>query len=307
MITRDLPIIRNIEVTNSCNLNCPVCVEKNNSRGFLDMGLVDKILENNEGIFSADTVTWLHFRGEPYLHPLLFDIVNKLEQAGATTGLSTNGLLLDERKVKETVSSTLNSMVVSVMSIKEDEYKKFRGANTLSRVLKNISILSSCLLKSGSKLKVSIMGLDFGQKRSEINNFVTYFHDQGFDVAIHQYSNRSGNSRLNPTSGDIIQSKERFPCHWIFNDLIILYNGYVTTCYSDLKAENTIDSLANYHYSIRELWHGEKFHNLRNIQHNLVFEKACRECKDWIYKHPSVESKNPYVKIYPVKGKPYDL
>ncbi len=70
-ILSSLPKILNIEVTNFCNLNCPICVAKNTrEQGFLDLSLLKKIIEENKTILK-DQFIWLHFNGEPLLHPYL--------------------------------------------------------------------------------------------------------------------------------------------------------------------------------------------------------------------------------------------
>jgi len=70
-ILSSIPKVLNLEVTNFCNLNCPICVVKNTrEQGFLDISLLKKIIEENKTILK-DQFIWLHFNGEPLLHPYL--------------------------------------------------------------------------------------------------------------------------------------------------------------------------------------------------------------------------------------------
>ena len=64
-----IPKIMNLEVTNVCNFNCSICVEKNvREQGFLDVGFLEKIVKENAKELKGQSI-WLHYGGEPLLHP----------------------------------------------------------------------------------------------------------------------------------------------------------------------------------------------------------------------------------------------
>ncbi len=152
------------------------------------------------------------------------------------------------------------------------------------------------------------MGLNYGQQEKEIQEFVNYYHTKGIEVAIHKYSNRIGESRYQPSSVVLPNPTKRHLCHWPFSNIIILYDGSVTTCYYDLLGKNIIGNLADYKYSIINLWNSLPYNRLREKHIKLHLPSRCRECTDWVYENPEVDLKEKsYVTIYPIKGIPYKI
>ena len=79
-----------LEITNSCNLNCPFCTyEKGNS--FLTMEEIDDCLKQ---IKPYCDYIYLHMLGEPLLHPDFEKVLNLLDDYGFKLQLVSNGTLL---------------------------------------------------------------------------------------------------------------------------------------------------------------------------------------------------------------------
>jgi len=301
MNKRLYPRISNIETTNFCNFNCPICVEKTPPYGFLKMNLLDKIIHYNQKILRGQRI-WLHFRGEPLLHKDLFQIIEKLSQVGVETFLSTNGFLLTQANIEKILSSKLRGIVVSLITLNPKMYKKLRGNSYFLTVKNNLLNLIKNAKEVESQLKIQVMGLNYGREK-EITEFINYFHQKGVEVAIHQYSTRLGKSRYKPEGVNLPSEVKRYPCHWLFNNIIILFNGIVTTCCHDLGGQMVVGNLKDFGYSIQSIWNCKEYNLLRSNHKKMIFTKACRNCVDWVYEHPQV--KKFYVCIYPVKGKRY--
>jgi len=306
MKKKQYPNIKNIEPTNFCNFNCPVCVEKTPPRGFLELDLLEKIISHNQKILEGQSI-WLHYRGEPLMHKGLFEIIKKLDQVRVETRLSTNGFLLNQENIEKTLSSNLKAIVISLVTLDPKRYQELRGNSYLSIVKNNLLNLVKQAGKIKSKLKIQVMGLNYGLEE-ETTGFINYFHQQGIEVAIHRYSTRLGKSRYQPKGVNLPSKVKRYPCHWLFNDMIILFDGRVTTCYYDLGGQMIIGNLKDFDYSIRSLWNSQEYNLLRNSHKKLLFKGVCKNCVDWVYGHPQLKNKfKSYVTIYPVKGKSYQL
>ena len=79
-----------LEITNSCNLNCPFCTyEKGNS--FFSLNEIDDCLKQ---IKPFCNYIYLHILGEPMLHPDFDRILDLLDQYGFNLQLVSNGTLL---------------------------------------------------------------------------------------------------------------------------------------------------------------------------------------------------------------------
>lgn len=300
MTTREIPYIKNVELTSYCNLNCPICVEKTWKREHINLELLETILSKNAKVFEGQAV-WLHYRGEPLLHPHLEETIALFDTYKVRTRLSTNGLLLTPQKIEALLHSPLEGLVVSAITDDAAMYKKLRGADKYAVVNANIENLIAAHKAYGSKTKIQVMGLDYGQGAAKIDGFVKHYNDLGIEVSIHLFSNRVNQSRYHPATAPHTEPK-RLPCNWLFNGLVILSNGDVTTCYFDLSTKLVVCNLRDYDYSILDVWNSSTYRQMRSEHENDRFEGACKNCTDWIYEHPDIAKEhNTFVKIYPKK------
>ncbi len=303
MLVKQFPNIKNIECTSRCNLNCPICVLKTRDSGDIDFNLLLKILEKNCDFMVGQKI-WLHYRGEPFLNKNIFQIINLFDKFKIKSRLSTNGILLLNQNIKKILDSKLEMMVISMITNNPVYYKKLRGADLYYSILKKVENLILMKKTLNSQLDIQVMGLDYGQSKNEINEFIDYFHNLGVCVGIHKYSTRLQESRYKPFD---IKEVVRQPCHWPFNNTVILYNGDITTCYFDLNGRGVIDNLKNYNYSILDLWNSTKYKHIRANHLKYKFKGHCEHCTDWIYNNSN--SKLEVIRmmtIYPLKGIPYD-
>lgn len=86
------PLSVRIEVTTRCNARCVCCVRPTPGE-HMDWDTFEAAL----GFVGPGTVVDLYGRGEPTLHPRLPEMVARVTEEGARPGLSTNGMLLDEK------------------------------------------------------------------------------------------------------------------------------------------------------------------------------------------------------------------
>lgn len=299
------PYVRNFEITNICNYNCPICVDKDIEKGNLSIDILEKVLSTNKDIF-ANKPIWLHYRGEPLINKDIFKIIEIFSKYNVPTMFSTNGLLLTEEVADKLIQSHIYRVVVSVMTLKREKYIEFRGKNNLDKILDNIEMFNKTIISSGSSINLQVMGLDYGQSEKEKVEFVSYFLKKGIDVALHKYSDRAGTS--NYKACDVTELEKRYPCEWLFDSMVILYDGSVTTCYYDLCNKNCMGNLKDFDYDIKKLWLSEKYNLLRQ-QHNCgEFQNACKKCKDWKFNNSNVKGEEQqYVTIFKPNGKVYNV
>ncbi len=87
-----------VDITDKCQLNCEHCLTKKlNLNNELSIEtLRDVIAECNEhGLFFVKIGG-----GEPFMHPNIYEIIEKFHQAGMYVSLSTNGILIDDTAAK---------------------------------------------------------------------------------------------------------------------------------------------------------------------------------------------------------------
>ncbi len=86
-----------LEITNRCNLNCPMCFKHSweDEEGEMEMSLYLKILGDAEE-FSNLRMIYFGGIGEPLTHPRFLEMVRIARARGYAVGVSTNGFLLTE-------------------------------------------------------------------------------------------------------------------------------------------------------------------------------------------------------------------
>jgi len=104
-------MIENLEISSNCNANCAWCGRKYMTRPktFMSLELVDKIAQKLD-----QRMVWLHFWGEPLLHPQLFEIMFILKSYGISSCFYTNGKLLSEDMNAKLAESPIFSIVVTM-------------------------------------------------------------------------------------------------------------------------------------------------------------------------------------------------
>ena len=108
-----------IEITNRCNMDCPMCqredlgIELEHMEWSNFTTVVDK-LGNGENI----TLTgW----GEPFIHPRVFDMIAYCKERGHRVMITSNGLFTKPSMVDDILNSGLDSVTFSIDSVNGNE------------------------------------------------------------------------------------------------------------------------------------------------------------------------------------------
>lgn len=102
-----------LELSNRCDAGCPWCIQKymKRERGEMELKLVERIADMTEG---QKDILWLHFNGESFNHPQLFEAIEIMAKRNIKLGLFTNGMFLTDKIAEKLVRSSLYEMVVTV-------------------------------------------------------------------------------------------------------------------------------------------------------------------------------------------------
>lgn len=128
-----LPVERiHVEVTSHCNFACEFCPNPGLERpgGFMEFSLLTSILEEIAATRAARQVVF-HQQGEPLLYPRLPEAVAHASALGLATCVTTNGALLDDRRVDALLAAGVTTLVLSLQTPDEESFA-LRGASHLS-------------------------------------------------------------------------------------------------------------------------------------------------------------------------------
>jgi uncharacterized radical SAM superfamily Fe-S cluster-containing enzyme len=135
--------LANVDLTNRCNLTCPVCFANANAAGYLyepDLIQVRTMLQALRDERPVDTRTVQFSGGEPTIHPNFIEIVAMAREMGFThIQAATNGLMLNNhefaRRAKEAGLSTL---YLQFDGVTDDVYLKTRGEPLFEKKMQTI-------------------------------------------------------------------------------------------------------------------------------------------------------------------------
>jgi len=164
-----------VDVTNRCNLNCPMCADSVPGHGFAfdpPMDFFKRVFEHLAQFKPLPTVAL--FGGEPTVREDLLDIIKLARTYGLNTRVLTNGLrLADEEYCREIVKARPH-LLVSYDGDNPETYRQLRhSAKVLEIKQKAIENLAKT-----PRAKVSFVTLlGWGLNHKEMPQLLKFYHD----------------------------------------------------------------------------------------------------------------------------------
>ncbi len=129
------------ELTETCNLACPICFASSQNKRTNDFESLDLIVDKLKWIQqNAGAVILQLSGGEPTLHPELCSVVKEAIKLFPAVQLNTNGIILgqNESYALELKKSGLSWVFLQFDALSDDINKKIRGASLLDIKVKAI-------------------------------------------------------------------------------------------------------------------------------------------------------------------------
>ena len=210
-----------IELTNHCNGNCPWCENSRMKRqkGFMNLDSAKQIIEK---IKDRQNYVFLHFYGEPLLHPQLIEIIELFYQNGINTGLYTNGQLLTDRMINALAESNLRDIFISMNRFNpRRQVEKLREKSNL-----NITVVILNLPKKfPNKLKAIELSKWVDKVKKETDKDIR-IQAQGYE---------------NPKTKECCFKNKKGECFFRKNNQYwVLWNGDLITCLKDHEGETKV-------------------------------------------------------------------
>lgn len=141
-----------VDVTNVCNLKCPLCPTgvgaPGRGKGMMSLAFFEKIIdEMGKYLLSVDLFNW----GDPLLNKEIFDMVAYAHRRAIVTSISTNFQRFSEAAAEKAVSSGLDILILSIDGASQESYEKYRVGGDFQKVIRNISLLVDKKRKHGVK------------------------------------------------------------------------------------------------------------------------------------------------------------
>ena len=274
-----MPLRLWVEPTSICNLRCVMCPNKDlkkEDKGFMDMGLFRKIID--EAAPWVYDVHLLH-RGESLLHPEFFVMARYASENHVRTKLHTNGTLLDEDKSRQMIESGIDQLSFSFDGYDKETYESIRVNGDFDLTVKNIQRFLEIKKELKSKKPYTILEL-INFPDSEINSdaekqkaFRDNFRGLPLDkLVVKEFHNWAGEVETKH------KRKTFSPCTFLWNALVIFWDGAVLPCSQDFFGYYILGNVND--SSLTEIWNNDMMVHLRkkHLKRNIEEFDTCREC-----------------------------
>ncbi|ABF39807.1 Fe-S protein, radical SAM family [Candidatus Koribacter versatilis Ellin345] len=135
--------LANLDLTNRCNLTCPVCFANANTSGYVyepNFEQVVKMMETLRNERPVDARCIQFSGGEPTVYPRFLDVLRKAKEMGFThIQAATNGIELSDLDfARECKEAGLATLYLQFDGVTDDIYRRVRGVNLLDVKMKTI-------------------------------------------------------------------------------------------------------------------------------------------------------------------------
>ena len=277
-----------VDITEVCNLGCIHCphpsfkVSDHYSKAMLDVNLnkkaVDEVKHHGKNITKYIRYT---SNGEPLVHPKSYEMIQyAVDYSNTKVTLTTNGTLLNEKKMIKLLDTGINLIDVSIDAFENDTYKKVRVGGDLDITKKNVLKIIELKIKINSQTKIIVSFVEQKENQNEIESFKKFWNENGADeVLIRELHTHAGMSSHAIEEKKVIKEKRR-PCLYPWERVVLNARGFLSFCPTDWFGKSKVADYRD--VSIKETWSGEFYKDLREQHLTSKYKNNfCKQCPDW--------------------------
>ena len=298
-VARAKPIKLVVDVTNFCNLRCPLCPtgrrDKARSRGFMDFEKFKKIFDELAPyLLVVDFYNW----GEPLLHKEICKFVSYAHSKKVRTRISTNLTVLPDDVAVCLLKSGLDVLFASIDGVSADTYKKYRIGGDFDKVMENLRKLVRFKRELGAKTKIIWQFIVFKHNIDEVKKLYKEAREVGvdgvklvpsrIDMGYENFFSKSeklavfsdwlpgGKFSRYIAGGPLLEPKT---CLFLWTHAVINWNGSVSGC-CGVWPEKFDFGNAFEEGSFLKIWNGKNFRKARWIVKKKIpySNMVCSNC-----------------------------
>lgn len=280
-----------VDVTEVCNLACIHCPHPEFKKSdqyagrYLDPALhqkmVDEVREHGRGCTQYIRYT---SNGEPLVHPHIYDMLDyAVKNSGVFVTLTTNGTILNEKRLEKLLASGLHMVDVSLDAYSAETYADIRVNGNLEVTRVNVLRLLEFKRRTGASTKIVVSYVEQPQNVLETKQFETYWRERGVDQVVIRrlHSAAGGVQSIAKSMRDEQGQATRYPCLYPWERILLNPRGELAFCPQDWVHGSVIGS---YHdTTIREIWQSDDYKKLRDahLSNDFACHQFCGQCPDW--------------------------
>ena len=302
----NMPLHLQMELTNYCNLRCPVCpagIRAIKRKPLsMDVDLFNRVIDD-VGPYLLTVSLWAW--GEPLLHPELHKILCSIRKHKIAILLSTNGQNLNEERVIEALTrEPPTHLIVAIDGLTDETNTKFRVGAKLNPILSGIRRIAEIKQSRGQQLPILHMRfIVMKHNQHEVPQMIDFAKTNHFDLLTVRTLSIIDSESTDQTHRDLVPNKLEFRAYDYKNgtrferkDFIcqepfwfptVFADGTLVACEQDYNAQQSLGVISK-KVSFRDLWFSRRAASIRKIirdnPQSLSFCQNCpyrdRECTD---------------------------
>lgn len=270
-----VPSIVFFELSNRCNLHCVAC--RQSPTKIFDQNPQGRGCDVPIGDISADLfrniiddvgdrimMAVLYVNGEPLLRSDLFELINYATQKNVATMISTNGLLLTEKRAAKLLESGIDLIKIAVSGYTQEVYSKNHRGGDVEIIKANVATLSKLHYAQKSSAILMLDYIVFEHNLHEADMWKDYSEKLGYifnlrtGISQGQESVKEVNAALAPAYG---------LCDWLWKIATINWDGTVFPCceFATWKGIKGLGFLSIRSTSLRNVWNSATYQNFRKL------------------------------------------
>jgi len=205
----------------------------------------------------------LYLRGEPTLHPKIFDMIAFTKSKGLPVHMTTNGTTLTQERSAQLLQTGVNSadqLTISILGHSKESHEATMVGIDHDRVVQNIIELMN--LRKKLRVNGPVVETIFNappENQHETRDFLRFWRGKvdharegDFSIEFKEYGTDAVNA--------VIRTD---PCNGIYERLLVCWDGQVPQCNGDFDGELIIGDLKT--DSIADTWNCERLQAIRRI------------------------------------------
>jgi len=296
----NMPVHMQFELTNYCNLHCPVCPTGAQAitrrKMAMDPALFAQVIdETGPYLLTASLWAW----GESLLHPQLDQILQASLRHRFISLLSTNGQDLDnERIIGTLIKYPPTCLIVAIDGMTDESNSQFRGGAKLAPALAGVRKLAE--EKQRYSLDFPILQMRFivmKHNEHEVENLDNFARENGFDMLSLRSLSIVDSNFAEKIHGRYIPDQaawraykykegkrertESYICQQPFLFPTMFVDGTLVACEQDYNAQLSMGVISQ-DATFGRLWFGKEASRIRRmIRDNPQDFSFCINCPYW--------------------------
>jgi len=277
-ITTKFPTHVDIEISNICQLNCPMCYTTTDyfkqkvKRSLLDFNLFKKAVDECKrySVYSL-RFSW---RGEPLMHPRIIDMLKYAKDAGIKeVSFLTNGGNLDSNMIDQLIINNLDWITVSFDGL-YDVYERYRKPLKFKETVEKLKTLQRRKKELGKQKPVLKVQTVWSAIEKDPNAYFKFMHPIVDEIAFNPEKDKRYYQEFESQA-----HKKDYVCPRLWQRIYVSASGNIGVCLSDVYENYVIGDLRN--MTIYEAWNSEKFRTMRKKHKlgNRLDYIICRRCQ----------------------------